>query len=88
MLSTDLTHALLNHLANRSPHREKICVLGQALNCEIEALFGHIRLLEGAGVVRATAGDGGRAIEVGITDDGLYLMARRGATRTCYRPAA
>ena len=75
MQSTNLTQAVLGTLAEAYPAAIQVPSLAAEVDCELHALYKHLRLLHDVGAIRANAG--GEIFEAAsITDAGLMLVRR------------
>jgi hypothetical protein len=75
MQSTNLTQAVLGTLADAYPTAIQVPRLAAEVDCELNALYRHLRLLHDVGAIRANAS--GEVLEAAsITDAGLSLVRR------------
>ena len=73
MRSTNLTRAVLGTLADAYPKSIQVPTLAAEVDCELNALYWHLRLLHDVGAIRANAR--GEVLEAAsITDAGLSLV--------------
>lgn len=75
MQSTNLTQAVLGTLAEAYPTAIQVARLAAEVDCELHALYRHLRLLHDVGAIRANAR--GEILEAAsITAAGLLLVRR------------